>query len=65
MSPQGVMTRKEASYSPGLSPIKGQKFCPGTQTGSRDESLSLSLGITKTMPLNPMLVDQPAAESFL
>jgi len=50
MSPQGVMTRKKASYSPGLNPIKGQKFFPGTQTGSRDKLSSLSLGITKTLP---------------
>jgi len=60
MSPQGVMTRKKASYSPGLNPVKGKKFCPGTQTGSRDKLSSLSLGITKTSPLGPMLVDQPA-----
>ena len=65
MSPQGVMTRKQASYSPGLNPIKGQKFCPGTQTGSRDELSRLSLGITKTSPLSPMLVDQPATEPLL
>jgi len=30
MSPQGVMTRKKASYNPGLNPIKGQEFSPGT-----------------------------------
>jgi hypothetical protein len=24
MSPQGVMTRKKASYNPGMSPIEGQ-----------------------------------------
>jgi len=36
MSPQGVMTRKKASYSPGLNPVKGHKCSPGTQTGSRD-----------------------------
>jgi len=65
MSPQGIMTRKQASYSPGLNPIKGQKFCPGTQTGSRDELSSLSLGITKTSPLSPVLVDQPATEPLL
>jgi len=35
MSPQGVMTRKKTSYNPGLNPVKGQKFSPGTQTGSR------------------------------
>jgi len=65
MSPQGVMTRKKASYSPGLSPIKGKKFCPRTQTGFRDEFSSLSLGITKTTPLSPMVVDQPATEPLL
>ena len=47
------MTRKEASYNPGLSPIKGKKFWPGTQTGSRDEFSSLSLGITNTTPMSP------------
>jgi len=65
MSPQGVMTRKNASYSPGLNPVKGQKFCPGTQTGSRGELSRLSLGITKTSPLSPTLVDQPATEHLL
>ena len=59
------MTHKQASYSPGLNPIKGQKFCPGTQTGSRDELSSLSLGITKTSPLSPVPVDQPATEPLL
>ena len=65
MPPQGVMTRKQASYSPGLNRIKGQEFCPGTQTGSRDKLSSLSLGITKTLPLSPVLVDQPATEPLL
>jgi hypothetical protein len=32
MSPQGVMSNKDANYYPGLNPIKGQKFDPGTQT---------------------------------
>ena len=32
MSPQGVMSRKKASYSPVLSPIKRQEFSLGTQT---------------------------------
>jgi len=59
------MTRKEASYSSGLSPIKGKKISPGTQAGSRDEFSSLSLGITKTTPLSPMLVDQPVTEPLL
>ena len=54
------MTRKQASYSPGLNSIKGKKFCPGTQTVSRDKLPSLSLGISKTLPLSPVLVDQPA-----
>ena len=60
MSPQGVLTRKKASYNPGLNPIKGKNFCPGTQTGSRDKLSRLSLGITKTSLLGPKLVDQPA-----
>ena len=65
MPPQGVMTRKQASYSPGLKPIKGHEFRPGTQTRSRDKLSSLSLGITKTLPLSPVLVDQPATEPLL
>jgi len=65
MSPQGVMTFKKASYSPGLSPIKGQKFNPGTQIGSQDKFSSLSSGITKTTPLSPMPVDQPANKPLL
>jgi len=56
MSPHGVMARKKASHSPGLSPIEGQKFIPGTQTGSQDKFPSLSLGVTKTSPLSPMLM---------
>ena len=54
MSSQGVVTHKKVSYSLGLSPIKGKKFSRGTRTGSRDEFLSLSLGITKTTPLSPV-----------
>ena len=65
MSPQGVMTRKKAIYNPRLNPVKGKKFSPGTQTRSRYKLLSLSLGVTKTSPLIPMLVDQPAAEPVL
>jgi len=65
MPPQGVMTCKQAIYSPGLKPIKGHEFRPGTQTRSRDKLLSLSLGITKTLPLGPLLVIQPATEPFL
>jgi len=65
MSPQGVMTRKKVSYSPGLNPVKGQEFSPGTLTGSRDKLSSLSLGVTKASPLSPMLVDQPVAEPLL
>ena len=65
MPPQGVMSLKQANYSPGLNPIKGQEFCPGTQTRSRDKLSSLSLGITKTLPLSPVLVDQPATEPVL
>ena len=42
MSPQGVVSSKKASYSPGLSPIKGQNFSPGTQTRSWDLFWSLS-----------------------
>jgi len=59
------MARKKASHSPGLSPIKGQKFSSGTQTESRDKFLSLSLGVTKTSPLSLMLVNQPATEPLL
>jgi len=46
MSPQGVMTCKKASHSPGLSPTKGKKFSPGTQTVSRDTQGGLSSFIT-------------------
>jgi len=59
------MTHKKASYSPGLNPIKGKKFSPGTQTRPRDKLSSLSLGVTKTLPLSPMLVDQPVAEPLV
>jgi len=41
MSSQGVMSSKKASYNPGLSPIEGQKFYPGTWTRSRDQFSSL------------------------
>jgi len=58
------MTRKKASYNPGLSPIEGHKFCPGTQTGSQDKLSSLPLGITKTSPLGPMLVGQLASQQM-
>jgi hypothetical protein len=30
MTPQGVMTNKQANYCPGLSPIKGHNFSPGS-----------------------------------
>ena len=33
---RSVMSSKKASYNPGLSPIKGQKFSVGTQSRSRD-----------------------------
>jgi len=59
------MARKKASYNPGFNAIEGQKFSPGTQTGYRDKLLSLSLGVTKTSPLSPVLVDQPATEPLL
>ena len=56
------MTHKKASYNPESNPIKGDKFCPGTQTRSRDKLLSLPLGITKTSPLGPVQVCQPATK---
>ena len=62
MSPQGVMTHNKASSNPGLNLIKGHKFCPSTQTGSQDKLSSLPLGTTKTSPLDPVLVGQPATE---
>jgi len=65
MSSQGVMSRKKAGYNPGLNPIKGHKFYPGTQTRSRDKLSSLPLGITKTAPLGPVLVGQQATEPLL
>jgi hypothetical protein len=65
MSPQGVMFRKRVSYSLGLSPIKGQEFNLGTQSGSRDYIPSLSLGITKDSVFFPKLVSQPATKPGL
>ena len=56
MSPQGVMSRKKASYNPGLDPTKGHKFCPGAQTRTRDKLASLPVGVTKTSPLGPVQV---------
>ena len=57
MSPQGVMSRKKASYSPGLDPTKSHKFCPGAQTVTRDKLAGLPLGATKTSPKGPVLVN--------
>jgi len=65
VSPQGVVTCKEACNSPELNPVQGHKFCPGTQTRSRDELSCLPLGVTKALPLGPVLVGQPATEPFL
>ena len=65
MPSEGVMTCEQASYNPGLKPIKGHEFRPGTQTRSRDKLSGLSLGITRTLPLGPVLVIQPATEPFL
>ena len=65
MSPQGVVTRKKASYNPGLNPIKGHKFCPGTETRSRHKLSSLPLGITKTSPQVSVLIGQPVTEHVL
>ena len=50
------MTCEQASYSPGLSSVESQKFCPGTQTRSRDELTSLSLGISKTSSLSSVQI---------
>jgi len=36
MSPQDFMSSKKANNGPELSPVKGQKPSPGTQTGSRN-----------------------------
>jgi len=47
------MSRKKASYNPGLDPTKGHKFCPGAQTGTRDKLAGLPLGVTKTSPKGP------------
>ena len=51
VSPQGVMTREEAYNGPGLNPVEGHKFCPGTQTRSRGELSCLPLGVTKSQAL--------------
>jgi len=61
MSPQGIMSSEKASNSPGLCPVEGQKPSLGIQTGSWNEPSSLSLGVTKTSPPYPMLVNQPAS----
>ena len=65
MSPQCVVTRKKTYNGPGLNPVEGRKFCPGTQTRSRDELSCLPLGVTESSPLGPMLVGQPVTESLL
>ena len=57
MSPEGVMSRKRASYSPGLDRNKGHKFCPGAQIGTRVKLASLPLGVTKNSPLGSVLVN--------
>ena len=57
MSPQGVMSRNEASYSPGLDPTKNHKFCPGAQNGTRDKLAGLSLGVNKTSPKGSVMVN--------
>jgi hypothetical protein len=57
VSSQGVMSRKKASYNPGLDPTKGNKFCPGARTRTRDKLASLPMGVTKTSPLGPVLVN--------
>jgi hypothetical protein len=36
MSPHGIMPNKNASNSPELCPVKGQKPSVHTETGSRD-----------------------------
>ena len=56
---------RPAGYNPGLKPIKGHEFRLGTQTRSQDKLSSLSLGITRTLPLGPVLVTQPATEPSL
>ena len=59
------MSRKKASYNPGLDPTKPHTFCPGAQTRTRDKLASLPLGVTKTSRLGSVLVDQPANEPLL
>jgi len=49
MPPQGVMTCEQASYSPGLKPIKGHKFRPGA-------SSSLFQDLIKFTPSCPVAV---------
>jgi len=51
------MSRKKASYSPGLDPTKSNKFCLSAQTGTRDKLAGLPLGVTKTSPKGPVLVN--------
>ena len=59
------MAHEEAYNGSGLNPVEVHKFCPGTQTRSRDELSCLPLGVTKALPLGPVLVSQPATEPFL
>ena len=65
MSPQCVVTRKKAYNGPELNPVEGHKFCPGTQTSSRDDLSCLPLGVSKALPFGPVLVGQPATEPLL
>jgi hypothetical protein len=65
VSSQGVVSGEKSRHSPGLSPIKGQKFLLGYQTGPGDELLSLSWDVAKATSSGTVLVKQPATESFL
>jgi len=42
------MSSEKVSNSPGFCSVKGQRLSLGTQTGSQNQFLSLSLGVTKT-----------------
>ena len=50
MCSQGVMSSKEASNSPGLCLVKGQKSGVCSWTRAQNHFLSLSVGIDKTPP---------------
>ena len=60
MSSHGITSSKKANDSPGLCPIKRQKYGLCSWIGARNQFLSLSLSTTRTTPHYKMLVFKPA-----